>query len=168
MKYLINYQEFKNYFFKKENIYFFLIIFLLFIADRFSKMYVINNFSDNVYFVSNFINVDLIWNTGIAFGLLSLETPLFYKIVSFLIGMVILIIFYNFIIFNNLYKFPFSIILGGALGNFYDRLILGAVPDFIDIHYNNFHWFTFNLADIFIILGIIIFLVQDLFKKKSK
>ena len=168
MKYLINYQEFKNYFFKKENIYFFLIIFLLFIADRFSKMYVINNFSDNVYFVSNFINVDLIWNTGIAFGLLSLETPLFYKIVSFLIGMVILIIFYNFIILNNLYKFPFSIILGGALGNFYDRLILGAVPDFIDIHYNNFHWFTFNLADIFIILGIIIFLVQDLFKKKSK
>tara|TARA_X000001036_G_C20046373_1_gene549029 strand:- start:218 stop:442 length:225 start_codon:yes stop_codon:yes gene_type:complete len=65
-------------------------------------------------------------------------------------------------------KIIFSIIIGGALGNFYDRIFLNAVPDFIDLHYKNFHWFTFNIADIFITLGIIGFLMREFLTTNSK
>ena len=60
-------------------------------------------------------------------------------------------------------KIIFSIIIGGAIGNLYDRLTYNAVPDFIDLHYNNFHWFTFNVADIFITIGILIFMIKSFF-----
>ena len=66
-------------------------------------------------------------------------------------------------------KIIISLIIGGALGNFYDRLNYFAVPDFIDFHINNFHWFTFNIADIFISIGIIFILLREIFfKKQSK
>ena len=82
-----------------------------------------------------------------------------------MIGLVIIIIFYVFINSNNFDKFVYSIIIGCALGNFYDRITYNAVPDFIDLHYNNFHWFVFNIADIFITLGIIVFIMRGLFEK---
>ena len=154
-----------NLFIKKENILLLLIIIIIFMLDRISKIEIINNFSENTYYINDFINFDLIWNTGIGFGLLSSDTSLIYNIVTVLVGLVILILFYVTNISENKDKFIFSIIIGGAIGNFYDRLSINAVPDFIDLHYNNFHWFTFNVADIFISLGIIAFLMKGFFIK---
>ena len=154
-----------NLLLKKENILLLLIIIIIFMLDRISKIEIINNFSENTYYINDFINFDLIWNTGIGFGLLSSDTSLIYNIVTVLVGLVILILFYVTNISENKDKFIFSIIIGGAIGNFYDRLSINAVPDFIDLHYNNFHWFTFNVADIFISLGIIAFLMKGFFIK---
>ena len=97
--------------------------------------------------------------------MLSSDSSLFYNIVTILIGLVIIFLFYIFVLSTNVDKLIYSIIIGGALGNFYDRLTYKAVPDFIDLHYNNFHWFVFNVADIFITLGIIAMLMSGLFKK---
>ena len=103
----------------------------------------------------------MIWNTGIGFGLFSTDASTLYNSITFLVGLIILILFFIAFRSKNLDKFIYSIIIGGAIGNFYDRLIYKAVPDFIDLHYNNFHWFTFNVADIFITLGIVIFLFKE-------
>ena len=160
-----NLKDKKDFFLKKENIYFFLMICSIFIFDRVSKNYIINNFSDYTYYINDFINVNLIWNIGIGFGFLGTDSTLLYSLVTIIIGLVILYLVYIFVISENLDKFVFSLILGGAFGNIYDRLTYKAVPDFIDLHYNNFHWFTFNVADIFITMGIIIFLIIGFFIK---
>lgn len=141
--------------FKKENIYFLIIIFTVFFIDRISKIKILNNFGENVYFVNNYLNFDLIWNIGIGFGIMSTSSSVIYNLITFIIGLVILILLFIFLISEKLEKIGYSITIGGALGNFYDRLVFNAVPDFIDIHYKNFHWFTFNVADIFITVGII-------------
>jgi len=151
---------------KKENIYSILLITLIFILDRLSKAEIINDINSKSIYVNEFINFDLIWNTGIGFGLLSSESFLIYNLVSILIGIIILILLGVCLMSKSLDKFIFSVIIGGAIGNFYDRLFYNAVPDFIDIHYNNFHWFTFNVADIFITLGIITFVFKGFFEKK--
>jgi signal peptidase II len=145
----------------KENIYLLILVFCIFFLDRASKIKIINNFSEKKFFIYDFLNIDLIWNTGIGFGLLSSDSILVYNIITILIGLVILTLSYITIISDKIDKFIFSIIIGGALGNLYDRLIYNAVPDFIDLHYNNFHWFTFNIADIFITIGITAFLMKD-------
>ena len=165
MNFSINLKEIKNYFLKKENIFFLLLIIIIFSLDRISKHKIINKFNENSYYVNDFINFDLIWNIGIGFGLLSTESTLFYNFVTFIIGTVILVLVFILIKSDNLDKLIYSLIIGGALGNFYDRIIYKAVPDFIDIHYNNFHWFSFNVADIFITIGIIIFIIRSLFIK---
>ena len=141
------------------------MIITIFSLDRISKIEIINNFSETTYFVNNFVNFDLIWNTGIGFGLFSSDTSLFYNSITILIGLVILILFYIAFTTENLERLIYSIIIGGAFGNFYDRLVYNAVPDFIDLHYGDFHWFTFNVADIFITLGIITFLMKNFFVK---
>ena len=158
--------EKKNSFLKKENIFIFLIILFCVLLERYKKNEVIINFSENVFFINNFINIDLIWNTGIGFGFLSTESSLIYNLVSALVGVVIVILCYFIIISKVTDKLIYSIIIGGAIGNFYDRLIFNAVPDFIDLHYDRYHWFTFNVADIFITLGIIIFLTNEFLKNK--
>jgi signal peptidase II len=158
-----NFNKKKIQFFKKANIFYSLIIMLIFILDRVSKIHIVNNLNENTYFVNSFINLDLIWNTGIGFGLLSSDTSIIYNSITFLIGLLILILLNIAISLVNLDKIIFSIIIGGALGNFYDRIIFNAVPDFIDLHFNNFHWFTFNVADIFISLGIIGYLMKGVF-----
>ena len=146
------------------------IIFLIFISDRLSKIYVIylseKNFDNNLY-TSKFLNINLIWNEGIAFGLFSFDKSLFYNFLSFLIGIVIIIII--FIIKNSegLKRYFFLMILGGALGNFYDRLFYNAVPDFIDFHVGNFHWFIFNVSDIFISTGVLLMIILELNSKKK-
>ena len=108
------------------------------------------------------------WNTGIGFGLLSSSSTLIYNLITILIGIVILSLFYVVLKADKYESLIFSVIIGGALGNFYDRLTLSAVPDFIDLHFNDFHWFTFNIADIFITIGIIAFLLKGFFIKYEK
>ena len=141
-----------------------MIILFIFGLDRYSKIEIINNFSDTNVYLNDFLNFDLIWNTGIGFGLLKSNTALFYNLISTLIGLVVIILFFLALRSKSFDKIIYSIIIGGALGNFYDRVFYNAVPDFIDIHYRNFHWFTFNIADIFITLGIIALIIYDFFK----
>ena len=124
-----------------------------------------SNSEQSIYFLNKFVNLDLIWNTGIGFGLLSFDSLVIYNSITILIGLIILYLSYIAIASETMDKLIFSIIIGGAFGNFYDRLLYNAVPDFIDVHYNNFHWFTFNVADIFITLGIIFFVMRGFFEK---
>jgi len=165
MEILSNLKNKKNDILKKENIYFFIIIFAVFFLDRISKIKILTNFSDSVYFVNDYINFDLIWNIGMGFGIMSTNSSVIYNLITFIIGFVILFLLYIFLISQKLEKISYSIIIGGALGNFYDRLVFNAVPDFIDIHYKNFHWFTFNVADIFISIGVLIFILSNWFVK---
>ncbi len=165
---MINLIEIKNKIFKKENIYFFIIILFTFFLDRYSKIKIIDNFSDSIYFVNNFLNINLVWNSGIGFGLFSTSSIFFYNLTSFLIGVIILILLFTAFSLDKTEKIIFSIIIGGAVGNFYDRILFNAVPDFIDFHYNNLHWFTFNVADVLITVGIISFVIKGFFVKNSK
>ena len=151
--------------FKKENIYFSLFIFFIFILDRLSKNQIIYNYNENLIFINEYLNFDLIWNTGIGFGLFSSNSEVFYNFVTLLIGSVILVLTYISLNLDKLDKIIYCLIIGGAIGNFYDRLKFKAVPDFIDLHYNSFHWFTFNVADIFISVGIIAFILRSFFVK---
>ena len=153
---------------KKENIYSLLIIVIIFLLDRFLKNEIINNFSENIFYLNDHLNINLIWNTGIGFGLLSSHSSVTYNIVTTFICLVILFLIYIAINSTNLEKIIYSVIIGGAFGNLYDRLFYAAVPDFIDFHYKNFHWFTFNVADIFITFGIIAFLVIGFSVDKNK
>ena len=156
-------------FFKKYNLLGILIIILVFFSDRYSKIkivdYLINN---NRIYINDFINLDLVWNTGIGFGLFSSNSNLIYHSITTIISIIIIFLFYLFIKSNFIDKLLFSLILGGALGNLYDRLIYLAVPDFIDLHYQNFHWFTFNIADIFISIGIFLLIIKEFFLKNEK
>tara|TARA_B100001057_G_scaffold495498_1_gene594655 strand:+ start:1734 stop:2234 length:501 start_codon:yes stop_codon:yes gene_type:complete len=164
MNYRYEFKNIKYLFLKKENFAFGLIAILIFSLDRFSKIKILNEYNDKTYFINDFINLDLIWNTGIGFGLLSNDSFLIYNLISFTIGIVIVILIYVMLLSKNLDKIIYSIIIGGASGNFYDRLVYNAVPDFIDLHYYNFHWFVFNVADIFITIGIMILLISGIFK----
>ena len=156
---------FKNNLLKKENIYFLVLILLIFFLDRYSKNLILNNFSETRFYINDFLNFDLTWNTGIGFGLLSSDSEIIYNSITFLIGAVIFILFYLSMISAKLDKLIYSIIIGGALGNFYDRLQYKSVPDFIDLHYNNFHWFTFNVSDVFISFGVILFILKGFYEK---
>ena len=165
MDFLISLKRIKKDFLLKENIYFLILILIIFTFDRYTKLIAINNLSEQNYFVNEYINFDLIWNSGVGFGLLDTQSTLFYNFVTTLIGLIILILIYVMINSKNLDKMIYSSILGGALGNFYDRIAFKAVPDFIDLHYNNFHWFVFNLADVFITIGILTLVISEIFKK---
>ena len=166
MNVLINLNKIKKDFFKKENIFFLIFAFIIFSFDRITKFKILNTYSENTQYINDYVNIDLIWNIGIGFGFLSTESTLFYNFISTLIGIVILSLTYFLIISEKVDKLIYAMIIGGALGNFYDRLIFKAVPDFIDLHYDNFHWFTFNVADIFISIGILIFVLRSFFIKK--
>ena len=146
------------------------IIIFIFFVDRFTKLWVIsyvekteNNFS---LFLTSFLNIELIWNEGIAFGILSFEQDRYYFLITIIILLVILLLFWWLVNSAGVEKFALSLILGGAIGNVVDRIYFMAVPDFIDFHINNFHWFVFNIADIFITIGITIMLINE-FKKKN-
>jgi signal peptidase II len=162
-----NFSRLNKLIFKKSNLYFLLLITFIFTFDRLTKNLIINNFIEKTLYLNEFINLDLIWNTGIGFGLLSYDSHLIYNLITVLIGLVVIILIYIVIISHNLDKLIFSIIIGGALGNFYDRIIYNAVPDFIDLHYKTFHWFTFNVADIFITFGVLAMIFKE-FLVKSK
>ena len=163
---MIDLKEIKNEILHKENFYFLIIILFVFSIDRYSKIKIINNLSETSLYLNNFLSFDLLWNTGIGFGLMSSNSPLFYNIISIIIALVIIFLIIIGIKSDKFDKTVFSVIIGGALGNFYDRIYYKAVPDFIDLHYNDFHWFTFNVADVFISMGIIVYLFLGVFKKK--
>ena len=164
---MIYLKNIKNNILKSENIYFFIIIFAIFSLDRYTKNIIIKNLNEDRIFINNFINFDLIWNTGIGFGLLSTNYSIFYNLITIFIGIIILLLF-NFLFFSEkIDKLIYCIIIGGALGNFYDRMVFHAVPDFIDLHYQTFHWFTFNIADVFISIGILAFILRS-FSIKNK
>ena len=152
----------------KSNILSFFLIFFIFFLDRFSKFKIVNYFTENnsVIYVNDYINLDLIWNKGIGFGLFNLDGGLLYHLVSLLIFIIMVVIIYLIFSSKKIDKFFYSIVFGGALGNFYDRVTFFAVPYFIDLHYYDFHWFTFNIADIFISLGIVFLILNEIIYKK--
>ena len=160
-------KKFKNIIFSKETIVPTFIIFFIFILDRISKMSIINDQLNNgSLYVNNYLNFDLVWNTGISFGLLSQTDTAYYHLMSLLILFVIIFLIYLIRKADFKEKILFSLIFGGAVGNFYDRVTFYAVPDFIDFHINELHWFTFNIADIFITIGVILLIIKDLVLKK--
>ena len=140
------------------------LIFTIFVSDRISKIYVIyldNKLLGSEIFSSNFLNINLIWNEGIAFGLFSFNDKIFYNILTIIIIIIILIIFFMIIKSDGFKKYSLLMILGGALGNVFDRLYYKAVPDFIDFHVGDFHWFIFNFADVFISLGVFFMILLE-------
>ena len=141
------------------------LVILIFLIDRISKIYVIfldNKFLGSEIFSSKYLNITLIWNEGIAFGLLNFEKNYLYNILTIFILTVIILILFMIIKTEGLKRFSLLLILGGALGNIFDRIFYKAVPDFIDFHIGNFHWFIFNIADIFISVGVIFMILFEL------
>ena len=147
------------------------LISLIFLLDRISKIYVIylnQKLLGSEIFSSNYLNISLIWNEGIAFGLFSFSKTIIYDLLTLFISIVILVIFIMLIKSKDLRKYPLLMIFGGAIGNLYDRVFYKAVPDFIDVHVNNFHWFIFNVADIFISIGVIFMILIEIIGNKKK
>jgi len=150
-----------------KNFYLNLVILLIvFVFDRVTKLYILKlaevENSVDVY-VTQYLNLFLIWNKGIAFGLFSIYENIIYNFITIIIGLIIITILYMMLKNNNIQRYFFALILGGALGNFYDRIVYTAVPDFIDLHFYGFHWFVFNVADIFITIGVFCLILVELF-----
>ena len=140
------------------------LILLIFLLDRISKIYVIfldKKFLGSEIFSSKFLNIQLFWNEGIAFGLFSLKQGKLYNFLTIIIMILIILILYLAFKSNGIKKYSLLLIFGGAIGNFYDRVFYNAVPDFIDFHIGNFHWFIFNVADIFITIGVIFMILLE-------
>ena len=159
-----------DYLNKKSIINLFTVI-VIFSLDRISKFYVISQSEKNLsydLFESKFLNINLVWNEGIAFGLLSFDKDHLYNLLTILIIVLIIIIFFMILKSKGLKKYSLLMVLGGALGNLYDRIYFKAVPDFIDFHIGNFHWFIFNVSDIFISLGVLFLISLELINNKKE
>ena len=156
---------------KKKFFLYFLLFLIIFLIDRISKLYVINlaNTTGSIDIqINNFLNIILIWNTGIGFGFLSSNNALFYNVITIIILTINLIIVYLISKSDKIRSILFLIVLGGSFGNLFDRFYYSAVPDFIDLNYKGFHWFIFNIADIFISVGLIcLILIEVLNYKKN-
>ena len=147
-----------------------IIILTLFFIDRLSKMYLINLQStgtDIDFYILPFLNFYLVWNTGIGFGLAAMESNIYYHILTSIITIVNIGLIFFLIKSKGIYAYSLVLIIGGSLGNLFDRIYYYAVPDFIDLHFGNFHWFIFNVADIFITVGIISLVFAELSKKEK-
>ncbi len=147
-----------------------LIILIIFLIDRFSKIYILNiakTEGEVDVYINSILHFILIWNTGVGFGLFSSEQPYVYNLITFLILVINLIIIYLIFKSQNIISYFYAFILGGSLGNLFDRMYYTAVPDFIDINYKGYHWFIFNVADIFITLGIICLIFAELLDYKK-
>ncbi len=147
------------------------LVILIFLIDRISKIYVINldkKFSGSEIFASKYLNINLIWNEGIAFGFLSFDQENLYNFLTILITLIIFFILIMAFKSDGLKKLALIMILGGAVGNVFDRIFYKAVPDFIDFHLENFHWFIFNIADVFISLGVLILILLEFIGSKKE
>ena len=158
--------------FLSKNFYIsFSIVALIYFLDRLSKIYVIqldkNNLGSDI-FNSAYLNIVLIWNKGIAFGLLSFNESYLYNIISLIIAIIIIVLVIMSLKSQGFKRYSILMIVGGALGNLHDRIFFNAVPDFIDFHIGNFHWFIFNVSDIFITLGVIGMIVLELVENKTE
>ena len=149
----------------------FVFLVICFALDRFSKIYILNilnNEGQVDFYINQFLNIYLVWNTGIGFGLFSSENQILYNLFTAIIVIINLIIFYLSYVETKIKSFLLMIILGGSLGNLFDRLYYNAVPDFIDLNYAGYHWFVFNVADIFITLGILCLILNEFINYNSK
>jgi len=147
-----------------------IIIFLIFSLDRVSKIYLLNleaNGTHIDFYINSFLNFYLIWNIGIGFGLASMEANIYYHTLTAVILMINIGLIFLLIKSKGAYSYFIALIIGGSLGNLFDRIYYHAVPDFIDLHIGNYHWFIFNIADIFITMGIIGYMLAELFMKKK-
>ena len=155
----------------KKHLVDFSIIIFIFLIDRVSKLLIIGSpetYEQYGISVTSFLNFNLIWNEGIAFGLFSFDEKLYYNLLTIFIILVTTVIIWLMSKSKGLEKYSFIVIIGGSFGNIFDRIFYSAVPDFIDIHINNFHWFIFNVADIFITLGVIILILNEFILKNQK
>ncbi|MDC3145396.1 signal peptidase II [Candidatus Pelagibacter sp.] len=154
----------------KKLLIYFLIVLVIFALDRFSKLFILNILEDkdkvDIY-INSFLSFYLVWNKGVGFGLFSFDDTTAYNLITLIILFINIIIVYLISVEEGLKIYFLLTILGGSLGNFVDRLYYKAVPDFIDINYNGYHWFIFNVADIFITLGIICLILAELLNYKS-
>tara|TARA_B110000438_G_C15591256_1_gene553948 strand:- start:84 stop:572 length:489 start_codon:yes stop_codon:yes gene_type:complete len=151
----------------KKNISSLIIIFIVFFLDRFSKSIILKlsePTNELNYSVTTFLNFNLVWNNGIAFGLFSFNQNIYYNLITLIIILVTLVIIWITFKSKGLEKVSYLMIIGGSFGNIFDRLYYSSVIDFIDISYNNFHWFIFNVADIFITSGVIILIALEFLK----
>jgi signal peptidase II len=155
-----------------NNFYISLItITFIFILDRISKIIVINleQIKDGFNIpLTSYLNIDLVWNRGIAFGFLSFSEKGFYNIITLVILLIISFLVFLILKNNSFKKYSYILVCGGALGNVFDRMYYQSVPDFIDIHYNSFHWFIFNVADIFITIGVICLIFDEIFLERYR
>ena len=158
--------------FLSKNFYIsFSLVILVYLLDRLTKIFVIQLDKNNVgsdIFNSTYLNIVLIWNKGIAFGLFSFNEAYFYNILTLVITIIIFILIFMSLKSGGFKKYSLLMIIGGALGNLHDRIFSKAVPDFIDLHVNNFHWFIFNVSDIFITLGVISLIVLEIVPNKKE
>ena len=143
-----------------------IIITIIFLVDRISKFYILKiaevESSVDIY-ITPYLNLFLIWNKGIAFGLLSVNESMIYNIITLIIGLIIIVILLLMLKNDNIQRYFLALVAGGAIGNLYDRIVYTAVPDFIDLHFHGFHWFVFNIADIFISVGVSCLILVELF-----
>jgi len=149
----------------------FFYIFIIFFIDRITKVYVIylsEKYLNSDIFNSSFLNIFLIWNKGIAFGLFSFDQKNLYNFITIIIIIIISVLIFLIIKSEKFKKYSYILVAGGAIGNLFDRIVYNAVPDFIDIHYNQFHWFIFNVADIFITIGIICLIFDEIFLERKR
>ena len=156
--------------FKKHLIDFSIIIFI-FLIDRVSKLLIIGSpetYEQYGINVTTFLNFNLIWNEGIAFGLFSFNERLYYNFLTIIICLIVIVIIWLMFRSEGFEKFSYIMIIGGSFGNIFDRIYYSAVPDFIDLHFNNYHWFIFNVADIFITLGIMFLISIEIFNSKKR
>ena len=147
-----------------------IIILSVFLLDRISKIYLLNLEASGTeidFYINSFLNFYLVWNSGIGFGLASMEANIYYKLLTAIIVFINIGLIYFLIKSKGGYAYMLAIIIGGSIGNLYDRIYYQAVPDFIDFHLSNYHWFIFNVADIFITLGIIGLLFFEVTKKEK-
>ena len=147
-----------------------IIILAIFFLDRFTKIYLLNlqeGGTDIDFYITSFLNFYLVWNTGIGFGLASMETNIYYHALTAIIAIINIGLIFFLIKSKSYYAYLIALIIGGSLGNLFDRIYYYAVPDFIDLHLGNFHWFIFNVADIFITIGIIGLILVELLKKEK-
>ena len=148
-----------------------LIIFFIFLLDRITKILILNIAEEtgevDIY-INSFFNLYLVWNKGIGFGLLSFDQEHIYNSITILIILINFIIIYLIYLEKGIKTYFLLAILSGSLGNLFDRIYYNAVPDFMDLNYKGFHWFIFNVADIFITLGIICLIFAEIINYKKK
>ena len=147
-----------------------IIILSIFFLDRATKIYLLNlqtSGTDIDFYIYPFLNFYLVWNTGIGFGLASMESNIYYHILTSIIAIINIALIFFLAKSKGIYVYLIALIIGGSLGNLFDRIYYYAVPDFIDLHLGNYHWFIFNVADIFITVGIIGLILIELLKKEK-
>ena len=152
----------------KKNLFNFFIIIIIFFLDRVSKYFILEYFKifgQQDFALTSFLNLNLVWNDGIAFGLLQLNNGLLYNLITILIISILFVVTWLAYNSTGLNKISYLMVIGGGAGNIFDRIYYGSVIDFIDLNYENFHWFIFNVADIFITLGILILIISEFVKK---